>query len=164
MENPRLNTLIETLELSQNLALWYISLLKETDPYMRFETNGKEMNSLYWIVGHLAWAENLLLLEGTHGESFGDENLARFALGEKHEINEKLDFKALKSLARAVHEKAIAHLKSLKDEDLDQPNAKNFGFGQEPTNQVNIMHAIRHLGTHTGHLSWLCKLNGVKTI
>lgn len=164
MKNPRLRTLIETLEFSQNLAIWYISLLKETDPYRRFDVNGIETNSLYWIVGHLAWAENLLLIEGTHGKSFEDDNLALFAIGEKHEIYEKLDFKAVKSLARAVHEKAIAHLNTMNDEDLDKPNAKNFGFGQEPTNQLIIMHAIRHLGTHTGHLSWLCKLNGLKTV
>lgn len=164
MENPRLNTLIETLEFSQKLAVWYVSLLKEVDPYQRFEVNGMETNSLYWIIGHLAWAENMLILEGTFGESFGDANLAKFAIGEKHEIDAKLDFKKLKTLAREVHEKAIAHLRTLKDEYLNKPNAKNFGFGQEPTIQLIIMHAIRHLGTHTGHLSWLCKWNGIKTV
>ncbi len=164
MENPRVQTLIETLEFSQNLAVWYISLLKEIDPYKVFEVEGKSLNSVYWIVGHLAWAENMLILEGTRGEAVESEHLDKFRIGDAHAVLPDLDFAGVKALAQEVHQKTLAHLESLNDSDLDLPNTKNFGFGKEPTNQVIIMHAIRHIGTHTGHLSWLCLLNHIKTV
>jgi hypothetical protein len=164
MTNSRLQTLIETIEFTQKLASYYISLMKEVDPTKTFSIEGKELNSLYWLVGHLAWAEDLLILKGTHGIASANPWLQRFQFGEAQHIDEALSFQELKLGAQEIHLAAMAHLQTLTDADLDKPNAQNFGFGQEPTNQLILMHFIRHLGTHIGHLSWLCKLHGVKSV
>ncbi len=164
MQNPRVQTLIETIELTQNLMVFYVKLLKDADPKKVFSIEGIDLNSLYWLVAHLAWAENMLILDGTYGESVKLPWLDQFKFGAEHQIDEKVSFAELKTTAKDIHQKAIAHLNSLKDEDLDKPNALQFGFGQDPTNKVVIMHFIRHLGTHIGHLSCLCKLHGVKAV
>lgn len=164
MTNSRVQTLIETIEFTHKLAVYYISSMKEVEPTKVFSSEGKELNSLYWIVGHLAWAENMLILQGSFGTPSKAPILNEFAFGSQHKISEEMSFAELKHLAKKIHEQTIAHLKTLKDEDLAKPNALNFGFGQEPTIQLILMHFIRHLGTHIGHLSWLGKLHGVKTV
>ena len=164
MKNPRLQTLIDTIQLTQQLLVFYVSKLKDTNPTKVFAIEGQELNSLYWLVGHLAWAENMLILEGTSGQSTNYPWLDNFKIGTGHQIDEKVSFSELKEGAKDIHTKAMAHLTSLNDEDLDKENAIKFGFGQDPSNQVVIMHFIRHLGTHIGHLSWLCKLHGIKAV
>ena len=164
MSKAKIQTLIETIELTQNLAVYYISLMKEVDPKKVFSSEGKDLNSLYWLVGHLAWAENMLVLQGTQGKGAVIPWLDSFKLGEPHQIDENISFGELKAGAKELHKAALAHLNTLSDEDLLKPNTIGFGFGQEPTNQVVLMHFIRHLGMHIGHLSWLCKLHGVKSV
>lgn len=164
MNNPKVQTLIETVELTQNLLVYYLSLLKEEDPHRVFQAEGQNLNSVYWLVGHLAWAENMLILQGTHGKPEEYAWLEVFKFGAEHEVYPDYPFDVLKEGAKAIHQKAMAHLATLQDEDLNKLNALNFGFGKEPTNQLIIMHFIRHLGTHIGHLSWLCKMYGVKTV
>ena len=163
MKNPRLQTLIETIEFTQGLAIYYISKLKDADPTKTFTREGGELNSLYWVVGHLAWAENMLILQGTFGKESTISWLANFDYGKEHRIDSEVSFEELKRGAKEVHVAAIAHLQTLTDADLDKPNFWKFGFGQEPTNQLILMHFIRHLGAHSGHLGWLCRLHGVKT-
>lgn len=111
MQNPRLNTLIETIEISQKLVGYYVSLLKETNPKKVFKTEGQELNSLYWLVGHLAWAENMLILDGTFGTGVKYAWLKNFEFGAGHHIDDNVTFEELKAGAKAVHEQAIAHLK-----------------------------------------------------
>ena len=164
MQNPRVQTLIETIQFTQSLAVYYISLLKEVDPTIVFKSEDKELDSRYWWVGHLAWAENMLVLKGTSGAVSDLAWLDKFQFGAAHQIDTSLSFDALKLGAKQIHQAAIEHLQTLSDADLDKPNTLNFGFGQEPTNQIVLMHFIRHLGTHIGHLGWLCKLYGVKAV
>jgi uncharacterized damage-inducible protein DinB len=62
---------------------------------------------------------------------------------------------------KRVHERALETIRS--QEDLDAVAEGSF-FGRSSTRRDILMHAIRHEGTHAGHLGWLCKLNGITTI
>ena len=68
------------------------------------------------------------------------------------------------SYFKEVHEKSISYVSQLTDENLAKPTTNGIDFGGEDSVMAIIKHAIRHEGVHTGHLSWLCKLFGVKTI
>lgn len=164
MERTVVNTLIDTLECTQGLAYWYLKLLKDQDPLKVFEFNGTKLNTLHWIVGHMAWAEQDLILVGTHGQKSSFAFLDDFAISKPGNQNTKISFDELLNAQKEVHRLAIEHLNTLSDTDLEKENAYKFGFGLPPTYKTIIIHHIRHLGVHIGHLSWLSKLYGVKTV
>lgn len=164
MSNPKIETLIETAVFSQKLAYWYLSKLKNVDPHKVFEVNGIALNTLYWTVGHIAWGENDLIIKATHGQAIENDFLENFAIGKGNDFEKTISFEELLVLMKEVHALSVAHLKTFSDQDLSKINKFNEGFGTEPTYQTIIMHHIRHLGVHTGHLSLLCKLYHINTV
>ncbi len=155
--------LADTLDFTRNLNKWYLSLLKETDMKQRFEVNGIQLNSAIWIVAHLTWAENFLVLQSTGGEADTTEWLTHFQLGSSYRIDMLPDTKEVIQTMKRIHEKSLFHIQSLTDAQLDEPTLTGVSFGADTKRRV-IQHAIRHEGTHSGHLGWLCKLQGIKAI
>lgn len=164
MENKEIKTLIDTMECAQSLAYWYLKLLKDQDPLKVFEIDGITLNTMHWMVGHMAWAEQDLILIGTHGQKSSFTFLDDFAISKSGNENTLIPFEELVSAMKDVHQLSVAHLHTLADSDLEKENAYKLGFNFPPTYKTIIMHHIRHLGVHTGHLSWLCKLYGLKTV
>ncbi len=160
------NILADAFESVRTLTKWYISKMKEVDMYKEFEVEGKKLNSAYWLVAHLIWAENFLLLECLGSNGADIPWLGQFSIKSKMpesraglpEIKEMLD------AWKTVHAKAMEHVRSLPDELLDTENPLGIGFGDDKTHRMMIQHAIRHEALHTGHLSWICKLYGIKTV
>lgn len=165
MERTEAIILADTMDFTRQLSLSYFKRLKEVDIHRNFEMGGIKLNSAFWVMAHLAVTENYLLLHATGGEIIRFSWAKLFGIGSAipdagdcppiEEVMEKLN---------AVHEKAIAHIRTLTAEDLDKPNPTPIKF--KDTNdmlRMIIQHAIRHEGNHSGHLSWLCKLHGIKT-
>jgi uncharacterized damage-inducible protein DinB len=163
MSNPQVKTLLYVLQQSQNLYIWYLSLLKNVDPHQSFECNGKKLNSLYWICGHMAWAENMLINQALGKKEHSAPWLKLFELGAT-ELTNGPSLEEIKTVSKEIHRLALENVGSLKDEELEENNVLNFGFGGDTSKRMIITHQIRHLGTHTGHLGWLCKLHGIKAI
>lgn len=164
MQNYTIQTLIETIEFTQGLAYWYLGFLKEQEPLKVFEINGTKLNTLHWLVGHMAWAEQDLILYGTHGKKSNIYFLEDFAISKSGSENTNVPFSDLIKAVKEVHKLSMEHLNTLNDNDLQKENAYKLSFGMPPTYKTIIMHHIRHLGVHVGHLGWLCKLYGVKTV
>lgn len=124
--------------------------------------NGYRFNSAQWIMGHLIWSEDYLLLKCLDGPRPDLPWLKQFALGsDPQTVEVQLSRDALKEHAKAMHQMALEHVRSLSDADLD----KESGIPMFPTWRETIMHAIRHEGNHGGHVGWLVKmLDGEKTI
>jgi hypothetical protein len=159
--------LAETMHDVRRMTVFYFSQFKDKDPFLRFPVGdtGAFFNSAYWIMAHLAVTENFLLLHSIGGERVSIPWARSFGIGSTGDnpadgpsMEEVLTFQKL------VHAKAMEYLGSLSDEYLAQPSANGFAFGSEDSVRGVIRHAIRHEGVHTGHLSWLCRLNGVKVI
>ena len=165
MTKTQTQVLADTLDFTRNITRFYLSKLKGVDMHQRFEVNGIQLNSAYWVLCHLVWAENKLVLQSTGGPEIGHEWQQYFSFGSKPESNDNLPDlgEALKAF-KTVHAQTMDHLYRLPDEKLEKPNLTGVSFGLEPTMRTAIMHAIRHEGTHSGHLGWLCKLHGVETI
>lgn len=155
--------LAETLDTARGLSKWYLSLLKNTDMTHAFEVNGIKLNSPLWIAAHLAWAENMLVLQATGGKPIENEWLNKVMLGSPHETTFLPDAKEVLNTMKNIHELSMQHLATLADEALDEPNLSGISFGKD-TKRIAIQHAIRHEATHAGHLSWICKLHGISTI
>ncbi|MBL4594553.1 MAG: DinB family protein [Flavobacteriales bacterium] len=165
MSKTETETLVETLELSRDLTKYYLKNLEHQDIYKVFEIEGKQLNSIIWLIAHITVSENWLLLVCTGGEKVSIPWARQFGLGS--EIPKKEDcppFEEVLSYFKQVHEEAIAYVSQLSDDDLGKPTTNGIDFGGGDSVRAIIKHAIRHEGTHAGHLGWLCKLFGVKTI
>jgi hypothetical protein len=139
--------------------------MKECDPYEVHDFKGHKLNSLCWIVCHLTWAEDLLIIRGTGGTGTNIPWLENYALGSSGALHEeKPDFKMVLNSLKTVHALAEEHVKTLPDSILENQNSFGFAFGGDSTYRMMLQHAIRHEGTHVGQLGWLVKLNGLKAI
>ncbi len=165
MSKTETQTLVETLELSRDLTKYYLKNLETQDVYKTFEVEGKQLNSVLWLMAHITVSENWLLLVCTGGEKANIPWARQFGLGS--EIPNKEDYPPIEEIKEAfdqVHQKSIAYISRLTDEDLGKPTTNGVNFGGEDSIRAIIKHAIRHEASHAGHLGWLCKLFGVKTI
>lgn len=165
MSKTETQTLVETLELSRDLTRYYLKNLENQDIHKTFEIEEKKLNSILWLVAHITVSENWLLLVCTGGEKISIPWARQFGLGS--EIPKKEDcpsFEEIMTYFNNVHEKSITYINQLTNEDLSKPTTNGVDFGGEDSVRAIIKHAIRHECTHAGHLGWLCKLFGVKTI
>jgi len=165
MVNKEALILSDMFQKTRDLTRWYLSLLKESDPFKRWEVNGTRLNSVLWLASHITWAENFLLLKGTGGEPVVLDWLENYNIkssGDLHHAEHNM--KTVMAAMKEVHEKAMAHVLTLSDEEMEAENFIGFGFGGVKTNRIMVNHAIRHEAMHTGHLSWLCKINKVESV
>ncbi|TVR82809.1 MAG: DinB family protein [Chitinophagaceae bacterium] len=159
--------LSEVMDNCRNLTKWYLSHLKGVDSNKVFTfENGTQFNSINWIVCHLGWAENYLILKSTGGKPLDIKWLDNYALGKemKQGKDNNPDIKEALSVLKEIHQNSIEHLQTLSEQDLNEKNLIDVNFGGDNSKRMMIHHAIRHESCHTGHLSWLCKLNNIKTI
>jgi uncharacterized damage-inducible protein DinB len=162
---PESQVLAEVLDSTRDLTKWYLSLLKKVDSEKTFKANGIPLNSALWVAAHMVQSEHRLLVEGLGVKPLSAPWMKNFGIGSKPLPPGKgPTFKDVLVKMDAVHRAALKAVKSLKEADLDQPNAMGFKFGGKDTRRNLIHHAIRHEGCHAGHLGWICKLNGIKTV
>lgn len=157
-------TLARVMDNSRRYTLFYFDKLKDQDLHRRFVCEGKELNSAYWLIAHLAATQNGLLLMATGGpfEKFSwAKHFGRGGAGLPP--NECPPIEELLATFHGVHAKAMVHVPTLSDEALEGPNLTGIALIGTTVRDV-IMHAIRHEGLHTGHLSWLCQLHGLRTM
>ena len=165
MAKTESEVLVEMLEMSRQLTHFYLKKLEGKDIYKVFEVEGKQLNSILWLIAHITVSENWLLLVCTGGEKLNIPWARQFGLGST--VPAKKDYPSAEDIMAKfdeVHKKAMAYVSSLTEEDLAKPTTNGVTLGGEDSVRSIIKHAVRHEGTHAGHLSWLCKLFDVKTI
>ncbi|MDB5228366.1 MAG: hypothetical protein JWN78_2559 [Bacteroidota bacterium] len=156
--------LLDTFNETRSLSHHYFNKLKDTDINKTFDANGVPLNSAKWIMAHLAWGEHFLILEAMGGEKIPVEWFSKVAFGSPMTDPSSLpDIEEILSTLKTVHETANNFVRPLTDEFLEEKNVSGLRFGPNESKRYMLMHAIRHEGTHAGHLGWLCKINGIKT-
>jgi len=156
--------LAHVMDRTREYTLSYFDRLKDQDLHRRFVCEGKELNSAFWLIAHLATTENGLLLMATGGPFHKFSWAKHFTLGGAGlPPAECPPFAEVFALFNDVHARAIAHVASLPPEALERPNVTNLPAIGNTVRDV-ITHAIRHEGSHVGHLGWLCKLYGIRTM
>lgn len=158
--------LADTFEKARTLTLFYVSKLKEIDPMSPIELGDVKLNSIYWHVAHLIWAEDNLIMKLTGAESVAPLWAQHYQLGCDGSLHaDHGTFRELLSELKTMHPKCMEHLKSLSDEELSSDNTVQLQFGDgDVSKRLAIQHAIRHESTHTGHLGWIAKMKGVATV
>ncbi|MCB0763443.1 MAG: DinB family protein [Flavobacteriales bacterium] len=159
-----LQTLTHLVERTREYTLLYLDRMEGQDPHRRFACEGKELNTMFWLVAHLATTQNGLLLRATGGPFERFSWAKHFTVGTSGlPPAECPPYAEVRGTFDAVHAAAVAHLPTIDPAALDGPNITGMTvFGN--TMRDVITHAIRHEGSHIGHLGWLCKLYGIRTM
>jgi hypothetical protein len=157
--------LVEAIEEVRNLTLFYLSKLGGKEYFKEFEVEGTKLNSVAWIVAHLAWAEEFLVLRAITGEGAGLKWTDDFRIGAPRPHRDVYpSFNDILNGFQEVHLKAMDVLTRMEDETLEQTNKINLKFQKGDTIKVCLLHHLRHEASHAGHLSWLCKMHGIETV
>lgn len=158
------NIFADCFEDVRGLTRFYYSKLRDVDPFARIEVNGKKLNTIYWLMGHLVWAEHFLLVRAMGKPSMEIPWFDRFEFGAAPTHSE--DHPSLETILQEmkhVHAHAMEIVRSLTDEELDEENAVGISFGGGNSKRVIIRHAIRHEPCHAGQLGWLCQIHHIAT-
>jgi hypothetical protein len=139
--------------------------LKEVDLTLRPVINGKTFNSVYWIAAHLAWTEDYLLHRALTGKSSAIEWLHDYRQTSKPEDATRFpSYNEILHTLDELHAIALHNIKSMSTTDMEKiNNVQDDYLGQTIKRQI-IYNAIQHEPMHCGHLSWLMKVHGLKTI
>lgn len=166
MEYTSGKVLAQTMDETRNLTRFYAGKLKGEDMHREFEVNGFTTNSPFWILAHLCWAENMLLLQCMGHSGVDIPWLKDYRIGStkgnKPENEPTLEevFSAMKE----IHATALENLSKMTDAELDVENNLGVAFGENKSKRFMAMHAIRHEGTHLGQLSLIAKMYGKQTV
>lgn len=166
MEYTSGKVLAQTMDEARNLTRFYSRKLKGEDMDRVFEVNGFTTNSPYWILAHLCWAENMLLLQCMGHKGLDIPWLNDFKIGSSkgEKPANAPDLKEVLTALKDIHAAALEQLSSMTDEELDEDNVLGVSFGENRSKRFIAMHAIRHEGTHLGQLSLIAKMYGKQTV
>jgi hypothetical protein len=159
-------TLSSIIDDTRKLTLSFLSQLEDSNGfYNDFKLDDKHLNSAFWIMAHLSVTQNFLLLRSTGGETVKIPYARQFGMGAVPPSREECPpLEEVRGIFNLVHEKSVKLIQNHEPSQLNQINKRGFVFVGEDSIRSVIVHAIRHENMHSGHLSWLCKLNGLKTI
>ena len=157
--------LAQNFDFTRKYTLFFLNKLQGYDLHQRFEMNGKQLNSAYWIMAHLTISQNWLLLRGTGGEIERFSWAKLFGMGAPPPAPADCPpFEEIKETSIRIHKKAMDRVSALSDEQLQAPTQIGFSVGPDDTIQETIMHAARHEAGHAGQLGWTCAMHGIKTV
>lgn len=157
--------LSDTFATARQLTRYYLSKLKGFDPHLRFEVEDKRLNSTYWMVAHLIWAEDFLLLRSLGHKGLDISWLEEFKVGsDADKVQLDIPFKELLDIQKECHLITLDHLRNMTEEEFQEENSLGIRFGEETKKRYIAMHGIRHEATHTGQLSIITKLAGGNAI
>ena len=157
--------LADTFTTARQLTRYYLSKLKGFDPHHRFKVGDKKLNSTYWMIAHLLWAEDFLMLRALGHEGLKIDWLEEFKVGsDANQTSLDIPFKELLDIQKESHLITLDHLRSMTEEEFQEENSIGIHFGGETKKRYIAMHGIRHESTHTGQLSIIAKLAGGQTI
>lgn len=166
MEVTTGKVLAETMNETRNLTRFYMGKMKGEDMHREFDVNGYTTNSPHWILAHLCWAEDMLLLRCQGHSGVDIPWLKDFKIGttkgEKPASNP--DLGEVLSAMKEIHATALEHLSQMTEEQLEEDNDLGVAFGENRSKKFIAMHAIRHEGTHMGQLSLIAKMYGKQTV
>ncbi len=167
MAMSRLDFIIEQLGIAR---LHTESLLDSITSEDWFRQPSEGVTHVAWQVGHLAYAEHLLLMERRRGQRPEDEKLipARFrTLFQRSSSPDPDSWKypspeAIRHVFDEVHRHAIEELRGLPDEHLDEPTEP--AHPRFKTKFGAIQFCPLHEMLHAGQIGLLRRLLGMKPI
>lgn len=159
--NNEAKTLAALMDRSHKAVLSALGNLQGQDLHRRFSVDGKELNSVFWILAHLTGSQNWLILRGSGGPFRKYSWAKHFGMGSTGIVpvdSPTLD--EVLTMYETIHAESMAHVSSLTDEQLALPHQAMMNLAAGDDVRTVIGHHILHESGHCGQLDWLCKLYG----
>lgn len=151
------------MDQSRKFNRYYISLLDQARLHETYTFDSEEMNSAYFIVGHLAWTEWAILTQSLKSPAFEAPLLKKFHIGSKKGSHPTdLPFEELVAEMDRVHAFGMDYIQGLSEEELETP-VFIAPANWNTVRRKGLYHMIRHESFHTGQLAWIAKIHGAKT-
>lgn len=159
------DVLLNSFEKTREYTHWYLDKLVKSDAdlFEPIKVNGVTFNPVGWELGHIVTSENFLGLYLTNGKALRLDWAPLFGIGAS--LPEKEAYPSINEMLSSmedVHTAVKAHFKAMRDDQLNENSRKEFAGITDVRGA--LIHMNRHEGIHTGHLSWHCKYNGIKTV
>ncbi|MGP8215117.1 MAG: DinB family protein [Bacteroidia bacterium] len=165
MNNPNSLLLAGTLNNTRSLTKFYLKHADGLDLQKQFNAGELKTNSIHWLVAHLTWAEDFLILRGIGNKGMNVPWFKKFKVGSAYPEKADLpDYNELVQTFEEAHKLALQTINELADEDLEQTNHIGLKFEAGDSKEIVIQHSIRHEGMHCGQLAWLLRMHGVEKI
>ena len=158
------DALAGALDSARKLSLFYLNRLERNkiDPLLQVPVNGTKLNCMLWLCAHITWAEYGIVLKTMLDAPLPHDWMGLFPFGSSSEPQaEWPEMTMIKPAMAQVHVLTLSAIRGF--EELDTVVTVDF-MGWTDTRRAIIYHAIRHEANHAGHLGWLCKVHGIKTI
>ena len=156
-------TIAEMLDQCRKFNRYYISLLDYARLHESYTFDNLQMNTAYFIVGHLAWTEWGIITQSLDGPEFPAPAIEKFHIGSQkgsHPVD--LPFADLVAEMDRIHQYALNYIQGLSEEQLEE----KVYVAPARWNTVRrkaLYHMIRHESFHTGQLAWIAKVHGART-
>jgi hypothetical protein len=155
--------LADTFQLSRTLTERYIQRALKGDIQEQVSVGNITLKCSQWIIAHLAWSQHALLLQALGSPIPLPDELIFFKIGSTAAPQpEWPSIDKILNEMKNIHEASMQYVRSLNDDELMTPNIIGLKFGEDNSKRIIIQHAIRHESMHCGHLSWICKIQGLK--
>jgi uncharacterized damage-inducible protein DinB len=164
-EKSESQILWDVFEDVRGLTKFYLMRAAEVDPHRVFHGEDKSLNTLYWLMGHIVWAEHYLLVECLSGKRMDIPWIEKFDNGLEDTRAAGLpSVEAIRETTDRVHEQAKENVLGLDADGLEEDNHAGIQFRTGKSKRTIIHHAIRHEPCHAGQIGWLLKMAGVETV
>src|ERR1043165_9556402 len=164
-EKSESQILWDVFEDVRGLTKFYLMRAAEVDPHRVFRGEDKSLNTLYWLAGHIVWAQHYLLVEALTGNRMDIPWIEKFDNGLEDTREAGLpSLEVIRETMDRVHEQAKQNVLSLDATGLEEDNHVGIQFRAGKSKRTIIHHAIRHEPCHAGQIGWLLKLAGLETI
>lgn len=157
--------LAAAMDSARQLTRYYLHKSKDLDVSMRFEVNGFTTNSIHWVVAHLAWAQDFLILQSINNAGNNLPWFEKVSIGQPYPALAHLPpYEEALQAFNTIHEQCLELIRPLTADALNTTNLLGIKFGSDASMRMMIHHCIRHEGTHTGHLGWLLRMHGGRAV
>jgi hypothetical protein len=127
--------------------------------------DGKQLNSAFWIIAHLAGSKNWLVSRGAGGPFRKLSWAKHFGMGSTGESPEECPtLEEVLAAYETVHLESSAHVRSLDEARLSAPHQAMMDLPTGKDVRSVIHHHILHESAHCGQLEWLRALYGLPGI
>ena len=165
MNRTEAMAIAELLNYTRGLTKWYISKVPQEKLNETLEINGHQMNSAYWLIAHLTWAE-YSISRSLGAPKLGVGWLDEFKISSPHTPHQD-EWPVYADLHQAmdeVHESTVEFTQSLSYETLNEVHPNEQLHHIFKTKRQALFHINRHEGYHTGQIGLIAKAYGAKTV
>lgn len=115
-------TIAEQIDQTREMTRFYLSQLKNVDPYEVHVIKNKKINPIIWEIGHLTVTQNWLVMYLCKGPAERISWAKIFGMGSSPTSNKKdyPPYDEVRNMFKHIHQKSLHFVSALSNEDLDQ--------------------------------------------